>query len=51
MATSVPAIKLESQENQVLDLIDECTRHLREIRSDAKDLECRVAGGWVRDKV
>ena len=51
MATSVPSIQLDPKEKQVLDLIDEFSKYLRETRRDQSDLECRVNGGWVRDKV
>lgn len=48
---TVPAIKLEDREVAVLDLVDGFTKHLAETRSDLPPVECRVAGGWVRDKV
>ncbi|CAD6577952.1 MAG: CCA tRNA nucleotidyltransferase, mitochondrial [Cyphobasidiales sp. Tagirdzhanova-0007] len=51
MATSVPSIQLDPKEKQVLDLIDEFSKYLRETRRDQSDLECRVNGGWVRDKL
>lgn len=48
---TVPAIKLEDREVAVLDLVDDFTKYLAEIRTDLPHVECRVAGGWVRDKV
>ena len=50
-AVKVPDIKLEDREVAVLDLVDEFTKHLAKTRSDLPRVECRVAGGWVRDKV
>lgn len=44
-------IQLEPQEERVLELIDSFTDHLSATRSDLPKVECRVAGGWVRDKV
>lgn len=42
-------IELTDAESQVCTLLDECTQHLK----DEKGLitSCRIAGGWVRDKV
>jgi tRNA nucleotidyltransferase (CCA-adding enzyme) len=42
-------IKLTEAESQICALLDECTRQLK----DAKGIStsCRIAGGWVRDKV
>lgn len=48
---AVPTIQLDSQESAVLDLIDNFTKHLASTRHDLPSVECRVAGGWVRDKV
>jgi tRNA nucleotidyltransferase (CCA-adding enzyme) len=42
-------IKLTEVENQVCMLLDECTRQLKDEKGLATS--CRVAGGWVRDKV
>ncbi|KAK9894794.1 poly A polymerase C-terminal region-like protein [Cystobasidium minutum MCA 4210] len=47
----VPAIKLEDREVAVLDLVDGFTKHLAKTRADLPSVECRVAGGWVRDKL
>ena len=46
-----PRIELNAQEARVLGLIDDVTKHLKQTRSDLPAIECRVAGGWVRDKV
>jgi hypothetical protein len=42
-------VKLTEVESQVCALLDECTQQMK----DEKGLStsCRVAGGWVRDKV
>ena len=50
-AFKVPTIQLDNQESAVLDLIDDFTKHLATSRNDLPAVECRVAGGWVRDKV
>jgi len=42
-------IRLTDDENQVCTLLDECTRQMKDERGLATS--CRVAGGWVRDKV
>ena len=47
----VPAIQLDAQESAILDLIHRFTLHLGNARPDLPAVECRVAGGWVRDKV
>lgn len=50
-AVKVPTIQLEDRESAVLDLVDGFTKHLAKTRPDLPLVECRVAGGWVRDKV
>jgi tRNA nucleotidyltransferase (CCA-adding enzyme) len=47
----VPTIQLEEREAAVLDLIDTFTHDLANTRHDLPPVECRVAGGWVRDKL
>jgi hypothetical protein len=42
-------IKLTDTENQVCTLLDECTRQMKEDKG--LETSCRIAGGWVRDKV
>lgn len=42
-------VKLTDVEEQLCTLLDECRNHL--IQTKGKDTSCRVAGGWVRDKV
>ncbi|KAG5652005.1 hypothetical protein H0H81_006620 [Sphagnurus paluster] len=47
----VPAemkIELTEAEKQVCDLLDSCTKSLRE---KGINTSCRIAGGWVRDKL
>jgi hypothetical protein len=38
-------IRLTLVEENICHLLDECCR------DHASDLQCRIAGGWVRDKV
>ncbi|KAI0638969.1 hypothetical protein C8Q77DRAFT_1078625 [Trametes polyzona] len=42
-------IKLTTEEDELCTLLDQCTRHMKE----TEDIEtsCRIAGGWVRDKL
>jgi tRNA nucleotidyltransferase (CCA-adding enzyme) len=42
-------IELTEVENQLCTLLDECCTDLKE--SKGLDTSCRIAGGWVRDKV
>ena len=41
-------IRLTEVESQLCVLLDDCTRHLAE---NGVHTSCRIAGGWVRDKV
>ena len=41
-------IRLTEVESQLCILLDDCTRHLAE---NGVHTSCRIAGGWVRDKV
>lgn len=43
------AIDLTNTESNIYTLLDECTQYLK--KDKALDTSCRVAGGWVRDKV
>jgi hypothetical protein len=47
--SSNPSITLTDAEDHICTLLDDFTRELKQ----AKDIStsCRVAGGWVRDKV
>lgn len=47
----VPTIQLDAHESAILDLIHRFTLHLGNARPDLPAVECRVAGGWVRDKL
>ncbi|KAI0666245.1 hypothetical protein C8Q78DRAFT_1109269 [Trametes maxima] len=42
-------IKLTKEEDELCTLLDQCTQHIK----DAEGIEtsCRIAGGWVRDKL
>ncbi|KAJ7071400.1 hypothetical protein C8F01DRAFT_1317206 [Mycena amicta] len=42
-------IELTDTENKLCTLLDECCTHLRE--SQDVTISCRIAGGWVRDKL
>lgn len=42
------SIRLTDLEKQICTLLDDFTQVLRE---DSQDVECCIAGGWVRDKV
>jgi hypothetical protein len=46
-----PTIGLTPLEEQICTLLDECTRKLRQSQPELEPVECRIAGGWVRDKV
>lgn len=41
-------IRLTDVESQLCNLLDDCTKHLAE---NDVHTSCRIAGGWVRDKV
>ena len=41
-------IKLTPEEDQLYTLLDECKQ---ELQMKGENVECRIAGGWVRDKV
>ena len=43
------SVALSDQELQLCQLLDECTRELE--REKGVKTSCRIAGGWVRDKV
>jgi len=45
---STPKVNLTLQEEQLCSLLDGCRADLL---SQGIDVECRIAGGWVRDKV
>ena len=45
------AIKLTDQEDKICSLLDEFTKELKSTRPDLPHVQCRIAGGWVRDKV
>ena len=44
-------IQLEENEKRLCDLLLEVTSFLRRSRPEIPPITCRVAGGWVRDKV
>lgn len=42
-------IQLTAQEDELCTLLDQCTRAMKE--AEGVQTSCRIAGGWVRDKV
>lgn len=40
-------VELTAQEDQLFSLLDECKQQLDK---EGQNVECRIAGGWVRDK-
>ncbi|KAF8334245.1 uncharacterized protein EI90DRAFT_2916098 [Cantharellus anzutake] len=44
-------IELTPTEDKLFTLLDDCTKYLREKYTDLVPVECRIAGGWVRDKL
>lgn len=45
---TVLEVKLTPEEDRLCTLLDECKRDLA---GKGTNVECRIAGGWVRDKV
>ena len=43
------AVHLTEQEDHICSLLDECTHWIKEHKGSTTS--CRIAGGWVRDKV
>lgn len=41
-------VTLTPKEDQLCTLLDECRQ---ELESKGQNVECRISGGWVRDKV
>ena len=46
-----PHIELSKTENELVQYLKQVREHLRKSRPDLPSCECRIAGGWVRDKV
>ncbi|KAF8710251.1 Poly A polymerase head domain, partial [Rhizoctonia solani] len=44
-------VTLTKEEDSICTLLDEFTKVLRNSEDDFKGVECRIAGGWVRDKL
>ncbi|KAL5635434.1 hypothetical protein ACGC1H_004281 [Rhizoctonia solani] len=44
-------IALTKEEDSICTLLDEFTKDLRGSGEEYKGVECRIAGGWVRDKL
>ncbi|KAF9259623.1 hypothetical protein L218DRAFT_835767, partial [Marasmius fiardii PR-910] len=42
-------VELTETEEKICLLMDRCRKHLQEVKGI--HTECRIAGGWVRDKV
>ncbi|KAG7692947.1 hypothetical protein KL930_004296 [Ogataea haglerorum] len=53
MSSSVPQIRLNKAETQIVNLLNEYTRYFNEHKTSAtqQPLELRITGGWVRDKL
>jgi len=49
MAQINTSIQLNDTEKQICDLLDACASHL--LAEKGISTSCRIAGGWVRDKV
>ena len=45
------SITLTAKEDNICTLLDEFTQELRGAGEEYAGVECRIAGGWVRDKV
>ena len=43
------SVRLTEDEDKLCTLLDDCTRYLRDEKGI--NTSCRIAGGWVRDKV
>lgn len=43
------AVELTEEEDQICALLDECTKQMKQ--ENGQVTSCRIAGGWVRDKV
>ena len=44
-------ITLTAEEDRLCSLLDDFKRHVQETEPESPQVECRIAGGWVRDKV
>lgn len=51
MISSSQAIALTPDEDRLCTLLDEFKAFVSKTDPDGKQVECRIAGGWVRDKV
>lgn len=49
MASAASRIQLESPEESLISALDAFAKYLRE--KEQRQVELRIAGGWVRDKV
>ncbi|CAL1696684.1 unnamed protein product [Somion occarium] len=46
-----PEVHLTEVEERICTLLHECTKWMRQTRGDSDATSCRIAGGWVRDKL
>lgn len=44
-------VQLTERENELCTLLDDCSKWICEKYPGTPSVECRIAGGWVRDKV
>ncbi|KAK7694187.1 hypothetical protein QCA50_001367 [Cerrena zonata] len=46
-----PQVHLTETEEQICSLLDECTTWMKQTGGESSTTSCRIAGGWVRDKL
>lgn len=51
MLVSDRQITLTPEEDRLCSLLDDFKLHVQQTKPDSPQVECRIAGGWVRDKV
>lgn len=44
-------VQLTEKESELCALLAECAKSIHEAQPEIPLVECRIAGGWVRDKV
>jgi len=51
MLLSDQTIQLTPEEDRLCSLLQQFKQHVETTEPDSPQVECRIAGGWVRDKV
>lgn len=51
MLVSDRQITLTAEEDRLCSLLDDFKAHVQQTEPESPQVECRIAGGWVRDKV